>query len=505
MKLFEWLKRGLAAEGQPAWHRLDDAEWGLGKNGIGWLIALLIIGFVARLILAVVFPSSYHPDEIFQYWEQGYRLVYGAGIIPWEYHEGIRSWVVPGFIAGVIWVVEALGGSNALWRFLVQFILSAASLSIVVTAFFWARRLSGLGAAIFAALVASVWFEFLYFSAKPLTAVIAAAAIFPAAYLLCAVPNASARLRILGGALLALAFVLRFHIAPMIFVIGIAHLLHTPWRKWWPQITAGILVVLAGGMLDWVTLGSPFQSIWLNFAINIVEDKATYFGTSPIFWYFFYFGNAWAGIAIPILILYLIGFRRSPLLFVTPLALVLALSLIGHKEYRFVYPTLPFILTLVSVVVADIFALATRRWNISKRRSAFFVGVGAVVLMSANLASHDGFQGNFTKSAKQIAAFQRLGEVEGICGLGLGRMHWAETAGVSWINKPIPVYWLRSPQEAESISEAFNAIEYDKNKWPKPEAPYEFLGCERNICIAARPGGCTPHPDVEINVVLAAE
>jgi hypothetical protein len=505
MTPLEWLKKGLAAEGQPAWHRLDDAEWGLGKNGIGWLIALLIIGFVARLVLAVVFPSSHHPDEIFQYWEQGYRLVYDAGIIPWEYHEGIRSWVVPGFIAGVIWVVEALGGSNALWRFLVQCILSAASLSIVVTAFFWARRLSGLGAAIFAALVASVWFEFLYFSAKPLTEVIAAAAIFPAAYLLCAVPNPSVKVRVWGGALLGATLVLRFHLAPMVLVIGLAHLLHTPWRKWWPQVISGLLVVLAGGILDWVTLGAPFQSIWLNFSINIFEGIAAGFGTSPIFWYFILFANSWVGIAVPILILYLIGFRRSPLLFVAPLAIILALSLIGHKEYRFVYPTIPFVLTLVVVVGADIFALVTRTLTESKRRLTFITASCALVLISINLAAHDGFWVNFVRKADQISAFEKIGKVEGLCGVALGNMHWAATAGVSRIGKPIPVYWLNSTQEAEAISSAFNAIEYDKNKWPKPEAPYEFLGCYDNVCIAARPGGCTPHPEVELNTVLATK
>lgn len=502
MKPIEWLKRLVAIEYRPAWHRLEDSEWGLGKSGIPWLLLLVLIGIIARQSLAVAFPSIHHPDEVFQYWEQGYRLFYGAGIVPWEYRDGIRSWIVPGFIAGVIWLVEAMGGSQEMWRFVVQLILSVASMSIVVTAFFWARRLSGLGAGVLAALMASVWFEFLYFSAKPLTAVIAAAVLFPAAYLLCAKPNPSVKACLWGGALLGFAFALRFHVAPMIFVIGLVHLIRTPWKKWWPSLTAAALMVLASGLLDWATWGAPFQSIWLNFFINVFEGKAAVYGTQPLVWYFALYTNEWTGFTIPMLALLLIGARRSPVLFMVPLALVLALSLIGHKEYRFVYPTLPFILTLVSVGVADIFGLATRTLGVSRRRMAFMITCVAIALTSITLLVHDGNRAKFVAQAHHIAAFAKAGEVEGMCGFAVAHLGWGETPGYSGLGRTVPMYLFETIAEADTVNTAFNVIVHRDRPWPKPQLPFKSLGCHDGICVAARPGNCEPSPENEVNALL---
>ena len=40
-----------------------------------------------------------HPDEIYQTQEQAHRLVYGYGIVPWEFRDGVRSWILPGLLA----------------------------------------------------------------------------------------------------------------------------------------------------------------------------------------------------------------------------------------------------------------------------------------------------------------------------------------------------------------------------------------------------------------------
>ena len=34
-----------------------------------------------------------------QYLEQAHRLVFGAGMVPWEYEQGVRPWVFPLLIA----------------------------------------------------------------------------------------------------------------------------------------------------------------------------------------------------------------------------------------------------------------------------------------------------------------------------------------------------------------------------------------------------------------------
>ena len=41
-------------------------------------------------------------DETFQYFEQGHRLAFGSGVLPWEFQDGIRSWLLPGLLAGLM-------------------------------------------------------------------------------------------------------------------------------------------------------------------------------------------------------------------------------------------------------------------------------------------------------------------------------------------------------------------------------------------------------------------
>src|SRR5258708_6184015 len=73
------------------------------------LAAILAIGFALRLIGALALPNIAHPDEIFQVIEPAHRLVFGSGIVSWEYIVGIRSWAFPGLIAGVMAVAGRLG------------------------------------------------------------------------------------------------------------------------------------------------------------------------------------------------------------------------------------------------------------------------------------------------------------------------------------------------------------------------------------------------------------
>jgi len=53
-------------------------------------------------------------DEIFQTLEQGHRLAFGYGLVPWEFRVGARSWLLPGVIAGVMKLFAFFGvGSGA--------------------------------------------------------------------------------------------------------------------------------------------------------------------------------------------------------------------------------------------------------------------------------------------------------------------------------------------------------------------------------------------------------
>src|SRR5271157_4049627 len=96
------------------------------KRIAAWL-ALLAIALGLRVGLAIHFPNVFHPDEIFQTLEPAHRLVYGYGVTTWEWREGIRSWVLPAFLAGVMRATGWMGSGSTGYTYGIIVVLSLAS------------------------------------------------------------------------------------------------------------------------------------------------------------------------------------------------------------------------------------------------------------------------------------------------------------------------------------------------------------------------------------------
>src|SRR3954462_8377900 len=115
------------------------------------LIALLVIAAVAlavRLAVAFAMPNQLWPDEIYQSLEQAHRVVFGRGIVPWEYRDGTRSWLFPGVLAGIMAAVGLVASSAAAYLMAIAAFLSAIALAPGDAAFRWAERTVGLRGAI---------------------------------------------------------------------------------------------------------------------------------------------------------------------------------------------------------------------------------------------------------------------------------------------------------------------------------------------------------------------
>jgi GPI mannosyltransferase 3 len=93
---------------------------------------LVLAGLVARLCVALISERVYHPDEIFQYLEQAHRLTFGYGYIPWEYRYGTRSWILPGFISGILSFCKVLQIDNpAVYTVIVKVGFCVLSISLI--------------------------------------------------------------------------------------------------------------------------------------------------------------------------------------------------------------------------------------------------------------------------------------------------------------------------------------------------------------------------------------
>src|ERR1035437_4439462 len=123
------------------------------------LLAFLFIGLLLRVGVALQLPRIAHPDEIFQSQEPAHRLAYGYGVISWEWRDGVRSWVFPAFLAGVMRATSWMGAGSSGYLLGIKLVLSLLSLTTVAFSFAVAKRENGIDAAIIAAGTCALWYS----------------------------------------------------------------------------------------------------------------------------------------------------------------------------------------------------------------------------------------------------------------------------------------------------------------------------------------------------------
>ena len=137
---------------------------------------MLALAFVGRAAVALSGDFVLHPDEIMQYLEPAHRLVFGSGVTYWEYFYGARSWLVPGTVAGVLILFDAVGLGQPSWYVGgVKLLFCALSLAIPAGMYVFARRHFGETAGRAALLAGAFWYELAGFAHKPMTEFVATA------------------------------------------------------------------------------------------------------------------------------------------------------------------------------------------------------------------------------------------------------------------------------------------------------------------------------------------
>ncbi|MDB5643188.1 MAG: mannosyltransferase [Hyphomicrobiales bacterium] len=297
------------------------------------LFSLLLTAYALRLTEVAVMGSTHQPDEVFQTLEPAHRLWTGQGVVTWEWRDGIRSWLLPAFIAGVMKVFGAISVSPRVYLAGVYSVFAASSLLIVYVGFRVGERFQGLSGAFVVGGSCVVWPDLVYFGARTLTEAVAAPLLALAAYLALFIPSAEseARRRVFWiGLILGLIFVLRFHLSLALLVIAVSACRTHVRQRWLVLIAGAAIPVGAGGLLDWITLGTPFQAVWKNVWANIIEGRSSEFGVQRrLFFPLESFHEL--GLAIlPILIFLIVGARRIPLFVACAAAVWLTFSLIPH-------------------------------------------------------------------------------------------------------------------------------------------------------------------------------
>jgi len=148
------------------------------------LAGLILLAIGLRLIPIVFVPSVVWPDEIFQTSEQAHRLIYGSGLMPWEFQMGMRSWLLPSIIAALMELARIAGDGPDYYIPLIAGSFAALAAAPAVCCFLWGRRLFGLFGGWIAATVVAVAPETVYFGARTLSETVAAHLLVVALYVL---------------------------------------------------------------------------------------------------------------------------------------------------------------------------------------------------------------------------------------------------------------------------------------------------------------------------------
>jgi hypothetical protein len=474
----------------------DDSRVQLSSRVALVFAVLLSLAFVLRVGVAVLSPNMEVSDETFATREPAHRLAYGYGLINPDWREGYRSWVFPAFLAGVMRATDWMGAGSSGYLLGIVLMLSLISLTTVWFSFAWAYRTGGVVAAVIAAGASAVWFELVYYGPKALSEVVAGHVILAGLYLGAFGESIPERRRLfISGLLFGLALGIRPPLsAPILFAAAVLGLKSARVRL--PAIGAGLLTMFVlFGMIDAFTWGSPFHSFIRLFQVTIIQPVVMSkwaIETEQIRpWY--WFSLSLAKRLGPMVLLAFVGVRRSPFLGWVALAILLSHSVVGHKEFRYIYPIIPLAITLAGLGLADALAALSARWR-PLRSAAVACAAGLIVCVFAS-AVFARFFPLWSRYSGTLLAFQELSRDAKLCGLGLvgGEVDPTISGGYTYLHRNVPIYFLASADGADMrrLAPSFDAV---VTAAPMAYEGFEQTRCWNGTCLYRRQGTCTASP-----------
>jgi phosphatidylinositol glycan class B len=338
------------------------------------------LGAAVLLCAAIFSEGVHHADEHYQILEfAGWKLgITPADQLPWEFAERMRPALQPAMVVAVHRALAVLGEPDPFTVTMLMRMFAAALtfLAALLLLRGQLRACTGLRPGADPALSEERWLRLYLFLAFFLWFGVYcgvrfssegfSAALFAIGYAEIAHRREGATpwAALLSGALLGLAVVARLHMALMVAGL-VAWCLFVARRRWAalvPIIAGGIIGFAAGAFIDRWFYGEWVLTAWNYIDLNLLQGKAASFGTQP-WWH--YFAALLERMVPPFSLLFLapplvlFALRRRDPLTWTVLPFLLAHMLIGHKEYRFMFPVLPL---LPALVVGGLALMQERGW-----------------------------------------------------------------------------------------------------------------------------------------------
>ena len=426
----------LRAPDEPAWR---------------WFWPVLALAFAARATVAISGDFVTHPDEIMQYLEQGHRLAFGNGVLYWEFFYGARSWLVPGLVAGILILFDALGLDDPAWYVDgVKLAFCALSLAVPAGMYFFARRHFDEAAARAALLAGAFWYELVGFAHKPMTEFVATG-LAMALLASCArgpLENGPAAAW-LAAFLAVLTAAIRVQYAPLAVALFGLFFLRCGKAARAHAAAAALAFLAAVGIFDAMSWGGgAFHSYRANLEFNLAIDRpAAWPGHQYALWLLYTGG----GVSVLCMAAALLDLRRYGFLLVLVAMVLVVHSLEPHKEYRFVFAVVPLWLLVGAGVAARLAGRPAGR----KAGAAWIYGTAGAVFTAASLAGilnalprqDDGLSAGlaipiqFVRGQDPVfAAWRHLAAAPGVAAVWQVDRFYHDLPGYYYLHRKIPLY-----------------------------------------------------------------
>lgn len=444
--------------------------------------------------------SAHQADELIQYLEQAHRIVFGYGVVPWEFRFFIRSWLIPLMLVPPMQLGEWLNPGGQLYLILPRLMVAAINFGPVIAGWYIGRRFS-LQHAIIAMVVMAFWVESVAFSVQTLSESMAVSLFLVAAALL--KPDAKFRNIMIAGALIAVAGIMRFQFGPAMAVFAVM-VAGKDLRIWKGLLAGGVPVMIAGGLLDLAMGLWPYQWVYTNYAMNIAGGKMLEIaGKGHPLTYVVLWVASWQFAILIIPFLMLVGWRRYPALAAAALVNLVLHQLIDHKEYRYIWLTMEIVLLLAALGSVDLLrsSLLGRKLSNPEGPNATtglaLAWIGASILLAMTDVHRNQFR---TENEPAMLAAKAI-QHPGVCGIAVPRhVYWQFGYALLHANKPtflIPTIGEPNRDDPGASGAGYNAlINYPGEKGPP--APWRKIGCtgegDEASCLFLRPGKCEMTP-----------
>jgi GPI mannosyltransferase 3 len=317
------------------------------------LTAISYVG-LAVLIITAIFSSGYnHFDEHFQILEFcNYKLGnISANTLPWEYHEKLRPGIQPliaYFLAKCLYAFNVYSPFTlSLICRLLMAICSWIAIQKIIAAFsyeFNSDRLKKLYS--FASYF--IWFApyiGIRFSAENFSSILFFTAIATLYRHIKTKQHIPTVTLLICGFLFGIALFSRIQVLFALIGLGIWLIFQERQKRDWLILSFSFSIAIILGICTDYWLYNQWTFTPYNyFDANILQHKASSFGTSPWYQYFIYFSEAAVPpLSIALLYFFFIGLKNKAghLLGVICICFILGHIAIAHKELRFLFPILP--------------------------------------------------------------------------------------------------------------------------------------------------------------------